>query len=83
MCNLVTGYFRKNPNQTNSEVLAPITSLKGLLVDDRLKKSILCLSGVNADLRYFIDTGNEQNSFNLDVKTGVLTLARKLDYETR
>jgi len=41
------------------------------------------LSGVNAALRYYIDTGNEQNSFNLEAKTGTLTLARKLDYETR
>ena len=43
----------------------------------------LLLAGVNADLRYYIDTGNDQNSFQLDAKTGDLTVARKLDYETR
>ena len=48
-----------------------------------LQREILRLAGVNAALRYYIDTGNEQNSFSLEAKTGALTLARKLDFETR
>lgn len=38
---------------------------------------------MNADLRYYIEKGDGQNLFNLEAKTGSLTLARKLDYETR
>lgn len=44
---------------------------------------IRSLTGVNADLRYYIEKGDGQNLFNLEAKTGSLTLARKLDYETR
>ncbi|XP_024879658.1 fat-like cadherin-related tumor suppressor homolog isoform X4 [Temnothorax curvispinosus] len=38
-------------------------------------------TGVNADIYYSIVGGNEHKKFQIDAKTGVLTIAEQLDYE--
>ena len=39
-------------------------------------------SGINSEIRYWISSGNINDIFSLDSKTGNITLSRTVDYET-
>lgn len=39
-------------------------------------------TGVNAEIRYLIVAGNENDTFSMGLKSGLVTLAKPVDYET-
>lgn len=57
--------------------------------DARIGTSVASVSaidddiGQNKQITYAIQTGNEQGTFNLDNKSGLITLNQSLDYETK
>ena len=40
-------------------------------------------TGVYKELRYYITNGNTENSFIIDTHSGIITVAKKLDFETQ
>lgn len=85
-CRMMNGKKRSLDHCTKKHILLwnPLLQLKLFCKNlDHCQCFSSCRTGVNGDLRGYIDSGNDDGSFHLDAQDGSLRVARKLDFETK